>query len=75
MEAKIRYMESDAEFSLPVFGIVSEANMLYDEDRQGGRGLNKGIVFLKYVMFHVGNYPRRLRVRSVRNRLQSTHYS
>ena len=70
MEAKIRYMESDAEFSLPVLGIVGETNMLFDEDRQGGKGMNKGIAFLKYLIPHVGNYRRLSRVRSVPNRLQ-----
>lgn len=48
LKGVVRYLNKELEVSLPQpLSILSDENMLYDEDRLGGKGLNKSIAFLK----------------------------
>jgi hypothetical protein len=49
ISSKVSYLSKTVEVKLPyILGIAGDANMLFDEDRQNGKGQNKGIAFLKY---------------------------
>jgi hypothetical protein len=44
----VNYLSKELEVTInQPLSILSDENMLYDEDRLGGKGLNKSITFLK----------------------------
>ena len=44
----VNYLSKELEVTISQpLSILSDENMLYDEDRLGGKGLNKSIIFLK----------------------------
>ena len=48
ISATVDYLNKQLKMSLPQpLSILSEENMLYDEDRLGGKGLHKSIAFIK----------------------------
>jgi enolase len=48
VKAVVKYLSKEVEVTVAQpLSILSEENMLYDEDRLGGKGLNKSISFLK----------------------------
>lgn len=48
VKACVKYLNKELEVVLSEpLSILSEENMLYDEDRLGGKGLNKSIAFIK----------------------------
>ena len=48
VKAMVKFLSKELEVTVnQPLSILSEENMLYDEDRHGGKGLNKSIAFLK----------------------------
>lgn len=48
IKAVVKYLNKEVEVTLgEPLSILSEENMLYDEGRLGGKGLNKTIAFLQ----------------------------
>ena len=49
VEVTCIYMNKEIKFFIThPLGILSDENMLFDEDRFNGKGHNKGIAFLQY---------------------------
>jgi len=51
MKPTVKYLNKDRQFIIDQpLSILSDENMLYDEDRLSGKGLNKTIIFAKKLL-------------------------